>query len=138
VDSGGEALDDLGMADEIRLRARDLRQPQEADRPARLRNRSVTDRLTWTGKARQTNFTSNGNYEQFSNRAVPFAGDYLRVTSMGSFAFGVWTDWRGTVAGTDPREPSATDGADVLQCRTFDTSAQAWSGDLCPRNGGLD
>jgi hypothetical protein len=82
--------------------------------------------------------TSNPNYEQFSNRTVPFAGDYLWVTSMGSFAFGVWTDWRATVAGTDPREPSATDGADVKQCRTFDTAAQAWSGDTCPRGGGLD
>ena len=93
---------------------------------------------TWTGKARQTNFTSNPNFEQFSNRAVPFAGDYLWVTSMGSFSFGTWTDWRDTVAGTDPREPASTDLADVLQCRTFDSTAGAWSGDTCPRNGGLD
>ena len=100
--------------------------------------KSTDGGVSWTGKARQTSFTSNGNYEQFSNRTVPFAGDYLWVTSMGSFAFGVWTDWRDTVAGTDPREPSATDGADVHQCRTFDTAAQAWSGDLCPRDGGID
>ena len=100
--------------------------------------RSTDGGATWTGKARQTNFTSNGNYEQFSNRVVPFAGDYLWVTSMGSFAFGAWTDWRDTVAGPDPRESSAADSADVLQCRNFDTAAQAWSGDLCPRNGGLD
>ena len=30
-----------------------------------------------------TNYKSNPNYEQFDNRAVPFAGDYLWVTSLG-------------------------------------------------------
>ena len=100
--------------------------------------RSTDFGATWTGKARQTTFTSNGNYEQFDNRAVPFAGDYLWVTSVGSFAFGAWTDWRDTAAGTDPREPASSDNADVLQCRTFDTATALWSGDTCPRNGGLD
>ena len=95
---------------------------------------------TWTGKSRQTSVTSNGNYEQFSDREVPFAGDYLWVTSLGNTAFGTWTDWRDTVAGSDPREGSAEDNdlADVLQCRTFDSSTSAWSGDTCPRDGGLD
>jgi hypothetical protein len=100
--------------------------------------RSTDGGATWTNKSRQTNFTSNGNYEQFDNRAIPFAGDYLWVTSLGNFAFGAWTDWRDTVAGADPREPAATDSADVLQCRTFDSTAGLWSGDTCPRNGGLD
>ena len=100
--------------------------------------RSTDFGATWTGKSRQTTVTSNGNYEQFDNRAVPFAGDYLWVTSMGSFAFGAWTDWRDTVAGPDPREPSATDNADVLQCRTFDSTTLLWSSDTCPRLGGLD
>jgi hypothetical protein len=100
--------------------------------------RSTDGGATWTNKSRQTNFTSNGNYEQFDNRAIPFAGDYLWVTSLGNFAFGAWTDWRDTVAGADPREPAATDSADVLPCRTFDSTAGLWSGDTCPRNGGLD
>jgi hypothetical protein len=78
---------------------------------------------------------------------VPFAGDYLWVTSLGSFAYGVWTDWRDTVQGLDPREsPEDEDAAtaDVLQCRVLDTiptkkgSVKAWSGDLCPHAGGLD
>jgi hypothetical protein len=101
---------------------------------------SIDGGATWINKARQTDFTSNGNYEQFSNRAVPFAGDYLWVTSSGSFAFGVWTDWRDTVAGVDPREASAedNDAADVHQCRTFDAATGQWSGDTCPRDGGLD
>src|SRR5204863_4455633 len=38
----------------------------------------------WTGKTRITDVTTNPNYEQFDNRAVPFAGDYLWVTSLGT------------------------------------------------------
>jgi hypothetical protein len=81
---------------------------------------------------------SNPNYEQFDNRAVPFAGDYLWITSVGSNVFATWTDWRNTVSGTDPRESNSNDHADVKQCRTFDNSTQSWSGDTCPRDGGLD
>jgi hypothetical protein len=102
--------------------------------------RSTDNGNTWTGKSRLTTVTSNGNYEQFSNRESPFAGDYLWVTSIGNVAFGAWTDWRDTVGGSDPREGSADDNefADVKQCRTFDSSTGAWSGDTCPRDGGLD
>jgi hypothetical protein len=92
---------------------------------------------------------TNPNYEQFDTRAVPFAGDYLWVTSVGSFAYSVWTDWRNTVQGSDQREtPEDTDAAtsDVLQCRTILTSppdkkgntTKSWSGDTCPDDGGLD
>jgi hypothetical protein len=94
---------------------------------------------TWTGQVRLSSVSSNPNYEQFDNRAVPFAGDYLWITSHGTTAFGVWTDWRNTVAGTDPREANAedNDGADVKACRTFDATT-GWSGDTCPHDGGLD
>ncbi|TMK95992.1 MAG: exo-alpha-sialidase [Actinobacteria bacterium] len=102
---------------------------------------------SWTGKTRITDVSTNPNYEQFDNRAVPFAGDYLWVTSLGSFAYTVWTDWRNTVQGTDPRE--ATEDADattsdVHQCRTLHTvqtkkgPVSFWSGDLCPHDGGID
>jgi hypothetical protein len=91
----------------------------------------------WSASVKLTSMTSDPNYEQFSNRTSPFGGDYLWITSMGSFAFGAWTDWRDTVAGPDPREPGATDGADVKQCRTFSTTT-GWSGDQCPHDGGLD
>ncbi len=102
---------------------------------------------TWTGHAKLTDVKSNPNYEQFDNRAVPFAGDYLYVSSLGSVAYGVWTDWRDTVQGTDPREsPEDEDAttADVHQCRTLNTfqtkkgPVKAWSGDLCPHDGGID
>jgi len=92
------------------------------------------------GSTRVSDVTTNPNYEQFDNRAVPFAGDYLYVSSVNDFAYGVWTDWRDTVQGTDPREdPEDEDGgtADVKQCRTQDTSG-TWSGDQCPHDGGLD
>jgi len=95
---------------------------------------------TWTGQARLTTMSSNPNYEQFGDRTVPFAGDYLWVTSHGTTAYGVWTDWRDTVQGADPREPveDADDGsADVKQCRTY-SATSGWSGDTCPHDGGLD
>jgi hypothetical protein len=98
-----------------------------------------TDRgAHWLTPVRLTNTTTNPNYEQFSDRAVPFAGDYLWITSVGQNAFGAWTDWRNTVSGTDPREiPVTNEGADVKQCRTFSPSL-GWSGDQCPHDGGLD
>jgi hypothetical protein len=96
---------------------------------------------TWTGKTRVTDVTSNPNYEQFDNRTIPFAGDYLWITSLGEFSYGTWTDWRNTVQGNDPREATEDeDGAtaDVKQCRTFDSASGTWSSDQCPHAGGLD
>jgi hypothetical protein len=108
---------------------------------------------TWTGaiagtdSTRVSDVSTNPNYEQFDNRAVPFAGDYLWVTSLGSVAYTVWTDWRNTVQGTDPRETTEDEDAttaDVKQCRTPNTvqtkkgPVSFWSGDLCPHDGGID
>jgi hypothetical protein len=94
---------------------------------------------SWGPAQRLTDVTSNPNYEQFAGRTVPFAGDYLWVSSVGGFAYATWTDWRDTVAGADPRERTAqdNDGADVLQCRTL-SSTGVWSGDRCPHAGGID
>jgi hypothetical protein len=97
------------------------------------------DSGAWSTAARLTDVTSNGQYEQFSGRTVPFGGDYLWIDSKSGLTFGVWTDWRNTVGGTDQRETTVDEtGADVLQCR-FDTTGDGdWSGDTCPRDGGLD
>jgi len=94
---------------------------------------------SWAGLTRVTGVTSNPNYEQFDGRTVPFAGDYLWVTSLGTFSFGVWTDWRNTVPGVDQREAASEDDddADVLQCRALLASGN-FTGDTCPRAGGLD
>ncbi|PYK07551.1 MAG: hypothetical protein DME66_00975, partial [Verrucomicrobia bacterium] len=103
--------------------------------------------VSWTTPVKITDTLSNGNFEQFDNRAVPFGGDYLTITGLGSFAFGTWTDWRDTVQGTDPREaPEDQDAAtsDVVQCRvvlTIQTKSgpvKTWSGDRCPHDGGID
>ena len=103
---------------------------------------------SWTSATRVTDVSTNPNYEQFDNRAVPFAGDYLWVTSLGNTAFSVWTDWRDTVAGTDPRETTPdpdTANADVVQCRTSQVVTDkkgnqitVFSSDQCPHNGGID
>jgi hypothetical protein len=96
---------------------------------------------TWTASTRMSDVTSNPNYEQFADRTVPFAGDYLWVDAVGTATYGVWTDWRDTVAGVDQRESAepagGAEGADVLQCRT-EQSDGSFSSDQCPRNGGLD
>jgi hypothetical protein len=87
------------------------------------------------GGARVTDETSNPNWDQFSGRTVPFAGDYLWIDAVGDSAYGVWTDYRNTQAGDDPRTTSTR--GDVLQCRT-QRSDGSWTGDTCPRDGGLD
>ncbi len=77
-------------------------------------------------------------YEQFDGRTVPFAGDYLWISSAGGTTFGTWTDWRDTVPGVDQRETTADEtGADVLQCRVQKQDGSL-TGDRCPRDGGLD
>src|SRR3954447_11444479 len=108
---------------------------------------SANEGATWTSQ-RMSDVSSNPNYEQFSDRTVPFAGDYLWVTQLGSFAYGVWTDWRDTRQGVDPREAPEdedTATADVYQCRVSLTTtgkkgqtSRTWSGDRCPHSGGLD
>jgi hypothetical protein len=100
--------------------------------------KSIYQGTSWTTAARVTDVTSNGQYEQFSGRTDPFGGDYLWIDSVGGRTFGVWTDWRNTVGGTDPRETTPDEtGADVHQCRHIVTGT-TWSGDTCPRAGGLD
>jgi hypothetical protein len=95
------------------------------------------DSGSWASAVPLTDVASNGQYEQFSGRTVPFGGDYLWIDSKDGVTFGVWTDWRDTVAGTDPRYPD-DDGADVLQCRTLKADGTTYTGDTCPRDGGLD
>ena len=95
--------------------------------------------LAWSPAVRLSDVTSNPNWEQFSGRSVPFGGDYLYISSVGAFSYGVWTDWRNVVAGTDPREDgdSDADGADVKQCRAQNPDG-SFGPDTCPFAGGLD
>jgi hypothetical protein len=98
-----------------------------------------TDPLAWSPSTRLSTVTSNPNYEQFGGRTSPFGGDYLYISSVGTFSYGVWTDWRNVVAGGDPREggDSDEDKADVKQCRAQNPDL-SFGPDTCPYLGGLD
>lgn len=98
-----------------------------------------TATLAWSPATRLSSATSNPNWEQFSGRTSPFGGDYLYISSVGAFSYGLWTDWRDVVAGTDPREAgdSDLDGADVKQCRAQNPDG-SFGSDTCPYTGGLD
>jgi hypothetical protein len=84
---------------------------------------------------RVTDVTSNPNWDQFAGRTVPFAGDYLWIDSAAGLTFSTWTDYRNTVPGNDPR--TADTRGDVQQCRTPRQDG-TFTGDTCPRAGGLD
>jgi hypothetical protein len=98
-----------------------------------------TATLSWSPATRVSEVTSNPNWEQFGGRASPFGGDYLYISSVGPFSYGVWTDWRDVVAGSDPREggDADADGADVMQCRAQNPDG-SFGPDTCPYAGGLD
>jgi hypothetical protein len=98
-----------------------------------------TATLAWSPATRVSSVTSNPNWEQYGGRAFPFGGDYLYISSVGPFSYGVWTDWRDVVAGSDPREggDSDHDGADVKQCRAQNPDG-SFGPDTCPFAGGLD
>jgi hypothetical protein len=103
-------------------------------------SKSTDGGVTIPPGTRLSDVSSNPDYEQFSGRTVPFLGDYITVSSFGDTSFGVWTDSRNTVAGTDLREGADADadpGADVEQCRSARPDGSI-TGDTCPRRGGLD
>ena len=99
----------------------------------------VASTLTWSPAVRLSDVTSNPNWEQFGGRSIPFGGDYIYISSVGTTSYGVWTDWRNVVPGADPREAgdSDADAADVHQCRTQNPDG-SFSRDTCPYAGGLD
>ena len=96
---------------------------------------SSTDGGTTWSVARLSAHSQQPNYEMFGDRRVPFQGDYNYVSSVGSFAYNVWTDNRQVVGGDDPRYGGGV-GFDVWQCRTQQDGT--WSADTCPNAGGLD
>jgi hypothetical protein len=98
-----------------------------------------TSTLSWSAATRISDVNSNPNWEQYGGRTFPFGGDYLYISSVGTFSYGVWTDWRNVVAGSDPREggDGDHDNADVLQCRA-PLPGGGFGRDTCPYAGGLD
>ncbi len=96
---------------------------------------SSTDGGTTWSLVRLSAASQMPNYEMFGDRQVPFHGDYNYVSSVGAFAYGVWTDTRQVVPGDDPRYAGGT-GFDVKQCRTATNGV--FGPDTCPNLGGLD
>jgi hypothetical protein len=104
--------------------------------------RSTNRGATFETATRISDQTTNAAFEAFGGRTVPFNGDYIWLTSKGNTAYTTWTDYRNQEGGVDQRETGADDGdsgtADVLQCRHLLADGTTWSGDTCPRDGGLD
>ncbi|HEX5579281.1 MAG TPA: sialidase family protein [Candidatus Limnocylindria bacterium] len=101
---------------------------------------STNGGATWSASLKVSDVAHQPQYEMFSNRSVPFQGDYNWIsivdTGAGLEAYTVWTDNRNVVEGTDPRE-SVQDGFDVWQCRV-ETSPGVWSSDRCANAGGVN
>jgi hypothetical protein len=107
-------------------------------------NTFLTSSTTGTSFTPALRISSQGNqpeYEMFSNRDLPFYGDYnwlnlARLAGGGLLGYTAWTDNRDVVAGADPRE-SFNDGFDVLQCRTQQADG-SFGPDTCANAGGLN
>ncbi len=93
--------------------------------------RSTDGGNSWA-ETQVTNFSSNYNWETHGRLRVPFWGDYIYISAVPGAVNITWTDSRNLVPGVDPRDPSATDGFDVLQCAFTSIS------DPCLSQGGLD
>jgi len=97
---------------------------------------STTEGAAWATAVKVSGVTQMPNYEMFGDRRVPFHGDYNYVSSVGAFAYNVWTDTRQVVRGNDPRYIGG-EGFDVLQCRP-QLPDGSFARDTCPNAGGLD
>jgi len=107
-------------------------------------NSFLTSSTTGTSFGPSIKISDRGNqpqYEMFSNRDLPFYGDYnwislARLPAGGLLGYTTWTDNRDVVAGADPRE-AFNDGFDVLQCRAA-LPGGTFGPDTCPNAGGLN
>ena len=100
-----------------------------------------TNGTTFTPSVRLSTRGNQPEYEMFSNRQLPFYGDYnwislARLPGGGLAAYTTWTDNRDVVPGPDSRE-SFDDGFDVLQCRAALPDG-TFGVDTCANAGGLD
>jgi hypothetical protein len=90
---------------------------------------------TWS-HAVVTDTQTNPNLEQFGTRRVPFFGDYIMVSSVGSTVAAAWTDQRNAVVAPD--STADNDGADVAgDPETGGTCTSSFSA-CFDATGGLD
>jgi hypothetical protein len=97
------------------------------------------DGVSFTPRGELSSVTHQPSYEMFSNRQLPFQGDYNYIalafdSATTMFGYAAWTDNRDVRVGDDIRETDYDDNFDVHQCRT---TAQP-EPDTCPNAGGLD
>ena len=121
---------------------------------------SSTSSLAFGASVRASSQGHQSAYEMFSNRDIPFHGDYnwisLALDGQRLIGYATWTDNRNVVPGVDPRELEEdpfVDGFDVRQCR--DDLADSvpgllspqlplarrdapFGGDTCANGGGVD
>jgi hypothetical protein len=85
-----------------------------------------------------TSALTNPNLEQFGGRLVPFFGDYIMVSAVGSSIAAAWTDQRNAALG-GPGGTGGTDGNDVAGDPAVDTPGCPSSLTTCfDGTGGLD
>jgi hypothetical protein len=106
--------------------------------------RSTDAGKTWS-ESRLTSHGSNFGWETHGAQRIGFWGDYVYVSAAPGAVNAAWTDSRDLIPGTDPREPTATDGFDVYQPCSYvpnDINATSYSSptisDPCLSHGGLD
>jgi hypothetical protein len=101
---------------------------------------------TWTER-RLSTASSQPNYETYLDNRLPWRGDYMYVSAVPGGAYGVWTDSRDVVPGTDTRPDSEQNGFDVLAPCTWSPNsvngpptgyATPAYDDSCLSQGGLD
>ncbi len=106
--------------------------------------RSTNGGASWN-ESQVTSHGSNFGWETHGSRRIGFWGDYIYVSAVGGTVNVAWTDSRDLVPGTDPRDPTATDGFDGYQPCTYvpnDINAPSYTSptvnDPCLSQGGLD
>jgi hypothetical protein len=91
---------------------------------------------TWSAPTQVTDTQTNPNLEQFGGRRIPFFGDYITVSAVGSTIGAVWTDQRNAVLAADPSGDK--DGADVAGDPETGGKCTSAFDDCFDGTGGLD
>jgi hypothetical protein len=98
--------------------------------------KSTDHGASWTTTA-ITDSPINPNFEQFGGRRVPFFGDYIMVSAVGSTVAAVWTDSRDVVPGIE-KPGQDMDSDDILGSSETTAPCTTGIGSTCFDTGGLD
>ncbi len=99
--------------------------------------KSTNHGATWTSiQLTDVGAATNPNFEQFGGRRVPFFGDYIMVSAVGSTVAAAWTDSRDVVPGTENAGQDMDNDDIVGDPETTVTCTGIAS--ICFDQGGLD